>query len=61
MAYAGFGVHPGPNPGVKWPGRKSDHSPPPSVLVKNTWSCTSTTLWMHGVALNQVHGEPARY
>jgi hypothetical protein len=27
--------------GVKWPGRESDHSPPSSAEVKNTWSCTS--------------------
>jgi hypothetical protein len=24
-----------PSPGVEWPGRESDHSPPPSANVKN--------------------------
>jgi hypothetical protein len=28
--------------GVMWPGRKTDHSPPSSVEVKNAWSYTST-------------------
>jgi len=25
---------------VGWPGRKADHSPPPSVVVKNGLCCT---------------------
>jgi hypothetical protein len=29
-------------PGVKRPGREADHSPPTSVQVKKTWTCTST-------------------
>jgi hypothetical protein len=29
-------------PGVKWPGREADHSPPSSAKVKNAWSYTST-------------------
>jgi hypothetical protein len=28
--------------GVKWPGRESDHLPPSSDEVRNTWSYTST-------------------
>jgi hypothetical protein len=28
-------------PGVKWPGRKADHSPPSSADVKNEWSYNS--------------------
>jgi hypothetical protein len=31
-----------PSPGVKWPGRKADHSRPSSADVKNAWSYTST-------------------
>jgi hypothetical protein len=30
-------------PGVKWPGRKADHSPPTSAEVKKIWIYTSTT------------------
>jgi hypothetical protein len=29
-------------PGVNWPGREADHSPPTSAEVKNTWSYTFT-------------------
>lgn len=29
-------------PGVKWPERESDHSPPSSAKVKTVWNCTST-------------------
>jgi hypothetical protein len=29
-------------PGVKWPGRESDHLSPASAEVKNAWICTST-------------------
>jgi hypothetical protein len=29
-------------PGVKWPGREADHSPPTNAAVKNTWIHTST-------------------
>ena len=28
------------SPGVKWPGREADHSPPSSAMVKNEWSYT---------------------
>jgi hypothetical protein len=46
----GFGAHPasyavgirGSFPGVKWPEREAEHSPPSSAKVKNAWSCTST-------------------
>jgi hypothetical protein len=30
------------SPGVKWPGREDDHSPPTSAVVKNTSIYTST-------------------
>jgi hypothetical protein len=30
------------SPEVKWPGRKTDHSPPASVKVKKLWIYTST-------------------
>jgi hypothetical protein len=30
------------SPGVKWPGREADHSPPFSAEVKNMWCHTST-------------------
>jgi hypothetical protein len=30
------------SPGVKWPGREADYSPPSSAEVKNAWSYTST-------------------
>jgi hypothetical protein len=29
------------SPGVKWPGRESDHSFPTTAEVKNTWIYTS--------------------
>jgi hypothetical protein len=29
-------------PGGKWPGRETDHSPPPGAEVKNEWRCTCT-------------------
>jgi hypothetical protein len=29
-------------PGVKWPGREADHSPPTSAEVKKMWIYTST-------------------
>jgi hypothetical protein len=29
-------------PGVKWPEREADHSPPSNTEVKNAWSYTST-------------------
>jgi hypothetical protein len=32
----------GAPPGVKWPGREFDHSPPTSAKVKKTWIYTST-------------------
>ena len=40
-------------PGVKQPGREADHSVPPSVQVRNEWSCTATpTTCLEGVAGN---------
>jgi hypothetical protein len=30
------------SPGVKWPGREADHSPPASAEVKKMWIYTST-------------------
>jgi hypothetical protein len=30
------------SPGVKWPGREADHSPPTSAEVKKMWVYTST-------------------
>jgi hypothetical protein len=46
----GSGVHPTSypmgtgalSPGLKRPGRETDHSPPASAKVKKTWVCTST-------------------
>jgi hypothetical protein len=39
--------------GVKWPGRKADHSPPSSAEVKNEWCYTSThTIRLHGVVFS---------
>jgi hypothetical protein len=32
--------------GVKWPGRKADHSPPSSAEVNNAWSYTSTPQYI---------------
>jgi len=41
------------SPGVKWPGREADHSPPCSAKVENSWSYTSTPpVRLHGVVLN---------
>jgi hypothetical protein len=56
----GFEVHPTPiqwvpwalSPGVKWPGREVDHSPPTSAEVKKMWIYTSTLIHLHGVVLN---------
>jgi hypothetical protein len=43
----------GRSPGVKQPGRESDHSPPSSAEVENAWSYTSTPpMRFHGVGLN---------
>jgi hypothetical protein len=43
----------GSSPEVKWPGRESDHSPPSSAEVKNTWGYTSTpSIRIHGVVFN---------
>jgi hypothetical protein len=42
------GVPGAPSPGVKWPEREADHSPPTSAEVKNPWIYTSTphtSLW----------------
>jgi hypothetical protein len=49
----GSGAHPasypvgtrGSFPGVKWPGREVEDSPPSSAEVKNAWSYTSTPLY----------------
>jgi len=30
------------SPGLKWPGRETDHSPPSTAEVEDTWSYTST-------------------
>jgi hypothetical protein len=39
--------------GVKWPGRKAEHSPPSSAEVKNVWRYTSTLpIRLHGVVLS---------
>jgi len=40
------------SPGVKRPGREVDHSPPSSAEFKDTWSCTSTPIRLHGVVLS---------
>jgi hypothetical protein len=32
----------GPFPGVKWPGREADHSPPTIAEIKKMWIYTST-------------------
>jgi hypothetical protein len=54
----GSGAHPasypmgtrGSFPGVKWPEREADHSPPSTAEVKNAWSYTSTpSIRLHGV------------
>jgi hypothetical protein len=40
-------------PGVKRPGRESDHSPTSSAEVKNEWICTSThPIRLHCMVLN---------
>jgi hypothetical protein len=33
------------SPGIKWPRRAGDHSPPTSAEVKHTWIDTSTPLY----------------
>jgi hypothetical protein len=33
------------SPGVKWPGREADRSPPASAEVKKTWVYTCTPLY----------------
>jgi hypothetical protein len=57
----GSGAHPASytmvtgvlSPGVKWPWREADHSPPSSAEVKNAWSYTSTRpIRLPGVALS---------
>jgi hypothetical protein len=40
------------SPGVKWPRREVDHSPPTSAEVKKIWIYTSTPIRLHGVVLN---------
>jgi hypothetical protein len=32
------------SPGVKWPGREAEHSPPSSAEVRNVWSFWSGAL-----------------
>jgi hypothetical protein len=39
-------------PGVKWPGREVDHSPPTSAEVKKMCVYTSTPIRLHCVVLN---------
>jgi hypothetical protein len=40
-------------PGVKWPVRRTDYSPPSSAEVKNPWNCTSVPpIRLHGVVLS---------
>jgi hypothetical protein len=40
-------------PGVKRPGRETDHSPPSSAEVKNAWSYTSTpSIRLYGLVLS---------
>jgi hypothetical protein len=49
-----LGLHPASYPmdggvlfsGIRRPGRKADHSPPPSAEVKNAWSYTSTHTYV---------------
>jgi hypothetical protein len=39
-------------PGLKWPEREADHSPPCSAEIKNAWSSTSTPpICLHDVVL----------
>jgi len=41
------------SPGVRWPGREADHSPPFIAEVKNAYSYTSTPpIRFHSVVLN---------
>ena len=38
------------SPGIKWPERQVDHSPPSGAEVRNEWSYTSTPLlYLNGV------------
>jgi hypothetical protein len=40
-------------PGVKRPGRETDHSPPSNAEVKNAWSYTfAAPILLHGVVLS---------
>jgi hypothetical protein len=40
-------------PGVKWPGREADHSPPSSAEIMNAWSYISTSsVPLRGVVFN---------
>jgi hypothetical protein len=49
-------------PGVKWPGREADHSPPSSVEVKNAWRYTSTPpIRLHDVVLIESDNTFPRY
>jgi hypothetical protein len=44
------------SPGVKWPGRETDHSVLSRAEVKNAWSYTSTPLIsLHGVVLSDAY------
>jgi hypothetical protein len=46
------------SPGVKWPGREADHSPPSSTEVKNAWSYNSTSrICLHGFVLSKGQGQ----
>jgi hypothetical protein len=38
-------------PGIKWPRREADHSPPPDVEVKNNWSYICTLHYVFIVCL----------
>jgi hypothetical protein len=33
-------------PGVKRPGHEAEHSPPPTAMAKNAWSCISTPAFV---------------
>jgi hypothetical protein len=58
IAQTASGVHPtsypmdtgGFLPGVKWPGREADQSPPASAEVKNLY--IHFPIFLHGVVLN---------
>jgi hypothetical protein len=40
-------------PGIKRPGRETDHTPPSSTEVQNAWSSTSTpSIRCHGMVLS---------